>query len=189
VPAGAKTAMEGKWMPGPGRRLFDAARRELGHVPLVAEDLGVITEDVRELLAAIGIPGMKVLQFGFGEDDSEHLPHRHTTNSVVYTGTHDNDTTRGWFTSLSEEERRRVLDYLGGDGSEIEWDMIRAAYESVANTAIVPLQDVFGSGSEARMNMPAVAEGNWAWRADAAGFTGGRGDRLSRAVPPAGPGP
>jgi 4-alpha-glucanotransferase len=180
VPAGAKTAMEGEWVPGPGRRLFDAVRRELGDVPLVAEDLGVITEDVRELLSEVGVPGMKVLQFGFSFDDSEHLPHRHIANSVVYTGTHDNDTSRGWFATLPEEERRRVLDYLGGDGSEIEWDMIRAAYESVAQMAIAPLQDIFGLGSEARMNMPGVAEGNWAWRADASGFTDARADRLAR---------
>jgi 4-alpha-glucanotransferase len=180
VPAGAKTAMDGEWVPGPGRRLFDAARRQLGDVPLVAEDLGVITEDVRELLSDVGVPGMKVLQFGFSEDDSEHLPHRHRADAVVYTGTHDNDTSRGWFAALPDEERRRVLDYLGGDGSEIEWDMIRAAYVSVAETAIVPLQDVFGLGSEARMNMPGVAEGNWAWRADAADFTDARADRMSR---------
>jgi 4-alpha-glucanotransferase len=180
VRAGAPTAIEGEWVAGPGRRLFDALRRELGQVPLVAEDLGVITEDVRELLAQIGVPGMKVLQFGFSEEDSEHLPHRHAANSVVYTGTHDNDTTRGWFAALPEEDRRRVLDYVGGDGSEIEWDLIRAAYESVADTAIVPLQDVFGLGSEARMNTPGVAEGNWVWRADAADFTGARAARLRR---------
>src|SRR5262249_52938672 len=140
----------------------------------------VITEDVRALLSASGIPGMRVLQFGFSEDDSEHLPHRHTVNSVVYTGTHDNDTARGWFAALSGEERRRVLDYLGGDGSAIEWDLIRAAYESVGETAIVPLQDILGLGSEARMNTPGVAAGNWTWRADAADFTAGRAERLAR---------
>jgi 4-alpha-glucanotransferase len=180
VPAGAATAVEGEWRPGPGRRLFDAARRALGEVPLVAEDLGVITDDVRELLSAVGVPGMKVLQFGFSEDDSEHLPHRHLARSVVYTGTHDNDTARGWFAALAQEERGRVLEYLGGDGSAIEWDLIRAAYESVADTAIVPLQDIFGLGNEARMNTPGVASGNWTWRADAAGFTRQRAERLRR---------
>jgi 4-alpha-glucanotransferase len=180
VPAGAASAIEGKWVPAPGLELFEAARRTLGDIPLVAEDLGVITDDVRRLLSSLGIPGMKVLQFAFSEDDSEHLPHRHVPNAVVYTGTHDNDTARGWFAALSEEERRRALDYLGGDGSAIEWDMIRAAYESVANTAIVPLQDVFGLGSEARMNTPAVAGGNWAWRAAAADFTAARAERLLR---------
>ncbi|HKF43627.1 MAG TPA: 4-alpha-glucanotransferase [Thermoanaerobaculia bacterium] len=180
VPAGAKTAMEGEWIPGPGIRLFEAARTALGEVPLIAEDLGVITEDVRELLAAVGAPGMKVLQFAFSADDSEHLPHRHIPNAVVYTGTHDNDTTRGWFDALPEEERRRVLDYVGGDGASIEWGFVRAAYESVARTAIVPLQDVFGLGSETRMNTPAVAEGNWSWRAAASDFTRERAGRLRR---------
>jgi 4-alpha-glucanotransferase len=172
--------MEGEWVAGPGTRLFEAARAALGEVPLVAEDLGVITGDVRELLASVGVPGMKVLQFGFSADDSEHLPHNHVPNSVVYTGTHDNDTTRGWFASLPEQERRRVLDYSGGDGAAIEWDLIRAAYESVAATAIVPLQDVFGLGGEARMNMPGVAAGNWSWRARADLLTVNRAARLDR---------
>ena len=180
VPADADSAIEGQWIPAPGSKLFEAARQVLGDVPLVAEDLGVITDDVRELLSALGIPGMKVLQFAFSEDDSEHLPHRHVPNAVVYTGTHDNDTTRGWFAALPEDERRRALDYLGGDGTAIEWDMIRAACESVASTAIFPLQDVFGLGSEARMNTPAVAGGNWAWRADPADFTPERVARLRR---------
>jgi len=180
VPASAETAMEGEWVPGPGKRLFEAARAALGDVPLVAEDLGVITEDVRELLSDVGVPGMKVLQFGFSEDDSEHLPHNHHPRAVVYTGTHDNDTARGWFADLAEDDRKRALEYLGGDGGDIEWDLVRAAYESVANTAVVPLQDVFGLGSEARMNMPGVASGNWSWRADAAGFTPERAERLRR---------
>jgi 4-alpha-glucanotransferase len=123
---------------------------------------------------------MRVLQFGFSENDSEHLPHRHVANSIVYTGTHDNDTSRGWFAGLSREERGRVLDYLGGDGSAIEWDMIRAAYGSVADRAVVPLQDVFSLGSEARMNTPGRAEGNWLWRASAADFTPERAQRLRR---------
>lgn len=180
VPASEGSAINGRWTPGPGRRLFDALRRELGEVPLVAEDLGVITEDVRELASAFGIPGMRVLQFGFSEDDSEHLPHRHVANSVVYTGTHDNDTSRGWFASLSREERGRVLDYLGGDGSAIEWDLIRAAYGSVADLAVVPLQDIFGLGSEARMNTPGRAGGNWLWRASREDFLPRRATRLSR---------
>ncbi len=120
----------------PGSGVESSSRPRAGPsatFPLVAEDLGVITDDVRRLLSDLGIPGMKVLQFGFSEDDSEHLPHRHVPNSVVYTGTHDNDTARGWFAALSQEERGRALDYLGGDGSAIERDMIRAAYESVAN--------------------------------------------------------
>jgi 4-alpha-glucanotransferase len=132
------------------------------------------------LLAALGIPGMKVLQFGFSEDNSEHLPHRHVSNSIVYTGTHDNDTSRGWFAGLSREESRRVLDYLGGDGSAVEWDIIRAAYGSVADRAVIPLQDVFGLGSEARMNTPGRAEGNWLWRASREDFRPDRAARLRR---------
>lgn len=123
---------------------------------------------------------MRVLQFGFSQDDSEHLPHRHVANCVAYTGTHDNDTSRGWFASLSGEERRRALDYLGGDGSRIEWDMIRAACESVARRTIVPLQDVFGLGSQARMNTPGRAAGNWAWRARSEDFTPELAARLRR---------
>jgi 4-alpha-glucanotransferase len=180
VPASETSAIAGRWIPGPGLKLFDAVRRALGDVPLVAEDLGVITDDVCELLSALGIPGMKVLQFGFSEDDSEHLPHRHAANSVVYTGTHDNDTTRGWFATLGDEERSRVLDYVGGDESDIARDFIREAYTSVAGLAVVPLQDVFGLGSEARMNTPGVARGNWKWRADPGGFTSERARGLQR---------
>ena len=176
VPAGEKTAMNGRWLPG--RKLFDAVRRELGKVTLVAEDLGTITPDVRRLLAKLGMPGMKVLQFAFYEADSPYLPHRHVPNAVVYTGTHDNDTTRGWWGTLDPEARRRVSAYLGSDGTGIEWDLIRAAYASVADRAIVPLQDVFGLGSEARMNTPAEAEGNWSWRARDEDFRNDRNGRL-----------
>ena len=182
VPAGEKTAMNGRWLRGPGRKLFDAVRRELGKAPLVAEDLGMITLDVRRLLARLGIPGMKVLQFAFSEADSPYLPHRHVPNAVVYTGTHDNDTTRGWWATLDPEARRRVSAYLGSDGTEIEWDLVRAAYASVADRAIVPLQDVFGLGSEARMNTPAEAEGNWSWRAREEDFRNDRNGRLRELV-------
>jgi len=180
VPASETSAIAGRWIPGPGLKLFEAVRRELGDVPLVAEDLGVITDDVRALLAALGIPGMKVLQFGFSEDDSEHLPHRHVANAVVYTGTHDNDTTRGWFAALAAPERRRVLDYVGGEGTDIAGDFIREASTSVARLAVVPLQDVLGLGSEARMNTPGVARGNWAWRALPGVLTPERAERLKR---------
>jgi 4-alpha-glucanotransferase len=170
VPAGAETAVGGRWVPGPGRALFDAIRAALGEGPILAEDLGDITPDVEELLAQLGFPGMKILQFAFGELDSLYLPHNHVSNCVVYTGTHDNDTTRGWFSSLGAEERQRVLDILGTDGTYIHWDLIRLAYGSVASTAIVPAQDVFGLGSEARMNTPGRASGNWAWRATKSQF-------------------
>ncbi|MEO8347759.1 MAG: 4-alpha-glucanotransferase, partial [Acidobacteriota bacterium] len=179
VPAGEPTAANGRWQPGPGRALFDAVRSELGDVQLVAEDLGTITPDVRALLKDLGLPGMKVLQFAFYGEDT-YLPHRHVPNAVVYTGTHDNDTSRGWWEGLTGEERGRVRDYLGSDGTEIEWDLIRAAYASVAERAIVPLQDVFGLGSEARMNTPGEGVGSWSWRAREEDFTPERAARLRR---------
>jgi 4-alpha-glucanotransferase len=166
VRAGEVTALKGRWIEAPGEKLFAAARAALGGLPIVAEDLGVITPDVEALLTRLGVPGMKVLQFAFYELNSAYLPHRHVPNSVVYTGTHDNDTARGWFGRLSPEEKGRVTEYLGGDGSRIEWDLIRAAFASVCDRAIVPLQDVFGLGSEARMNNPAAPGGNWGWRAE-----------------------
>ena len=177
VPAGEKTAAGGRWRPGPGRVFFDVVRRELGDVPLVAEDLGTITPDVRALLEDLGIPGMKVLQFAFYGVDT-YLPHRHVPNSVVYTGTHDNDTARGWWNGLTGEERGRVRDYLGSDGADIARDLIRAAYTSVADRAIVPVQDVFGLGSEARMNTPGEGGNSWSWRARAEDFTAERAERL-----------
>ena len=182
VPASARTAAGGRWTAGPGRDLFDALRNALGGLPLIAEDLGTITDDVRTLLAETGIPGMRVLQFAFSEDDSPHAPHRHVANAVVYPGTHDNDTARGWFESLGTEEKRRALDYLGGDGSDISWDLIRAALESVAVCAIVPVQDVFGLGSEGRMNLPGQGAGNWTWRARREDFMPERAARFRRLV-------
>jgi 4-alpha-glucanotransferase len=164
VPATESTALNGKWVPGPGRKLFDAARRALGGLPLLAEDLGDISPEVRQLLALLRIPGMKILQFGFYGDDSEYLPHRYPRDCVAYTGTHDNDTARGWYERLTHEEKGRVYDYLGADGREIEWALVRAAWTSVAERAIVPLQDLLGLGSEARMNNPAQPGGNWHWR-------------------------
>ncbi|MDQ2870430.1 MAG: 4-alpha-glucanotransferase [Acidobacteriota bacterium] len=180
VEAAEETALRGRWSPGPGRALFDAASRKLGPLPLVAEDLGVITDDVAALLADLGFPGMKVLQFAFSEDDSPHLPHRHAENSVVYTGTHDNDTTRGWAAALSAEERDRYLEYSGTAGSDPAGDLIRLAYESVARRAVIPLQDVLDLGTEARMNTPGVGAGNWTWRARAEDLTPERAERLRR---------
>jgi 4-alpha-glucanotransferase len=167
VPAGEETAINGQWIPGPGRKLFDAIRAALGDLPLVAEDLGIITDDVRALIAELGIPGMCVLQFAFGDPDSTHLPHHYRPSTLVYTGTHDNDTTRGWWESIGEEERGRAREYLKlpeSGGEPIEWALIRTAYESVADWAIVPVQDVLGLGSDARMNTPSLQDGNWAWR-------------------------
>ncbi len=169
VPASDDTALNGRWLPGPGRKLFDAARRALGGQPLalLAEDLGDISKDVRELLSSRRIPGMKVLQFAFYGADSEYPPHRYRRECVVYTGTHDNDTARGWYEGLKPEERQRVGDYLGSDGREIEWALIRAALTSVANRAIVLIQDVLGLGREARMNDPSRPRGQLALAARA----------------------
>jgi len=180
IPAVEKTALGGRWVPGPGRSLFDAVRAALGPVPILAEDLGDISPDVRALLEELGFPGMKVLQFAFYGPDSEYLPHRHTPNAVVYTGTHDNDTARGWYAALKPEERERVFDYLGSDGRDVEWALIRAAYGSVAERAIVPLQDVLGLGSEARMNTPSEPAGNWRWRAPADAWRPELAERLRR---------
>ncbi len=164
VPAGDETAEHGAWIDGPGLALFDAWREALGDLPLVAEDLGVITPEVEELRRAAGLPGIKVLQFAFGEADSDHLPHRLERRCVVYTGTHDNDTTAGWYHDLDRRTRRRVRRYTGAGRRRIHRALIRLAYTSVAELAIVPVQDVLGLSTEARMNKPAVAEGNWAWR-------------------------
>jgi 4-alpha-glucanotransferase len=165
VPAGATTAESGNWVPGPGAAIFRAIRGNLGDVQFIAEDLGIITPDVTELRLEVGIPGMKVLQFAFGDDpDNPYLPHNYEHESVVYTATHDNQTTIGWFQSLDEPTRQDVQRYLGGDGSDIAWDLIRLALASVSDTAIVPLQDVMRLGDDARMNTPGRLGGNWTWR-------------------------
>jgi 4-alpha-glucanotransferase len=144
---------------------LECARRALDGLPFLAEDLGVITPDVVALRERFELPGMRVLQFAFGDDSrNPFLPHNFDSKTVVYTGTHDNDTTLGWYRGLGEEERDRVRRYLGRDGGDIAWDFIRLAWASVAETAICPLQDVFGLGGEARMNFPGVAAGNWTWR-------------------------
>lgn len=179
VPASEETAVHGRWMPGPGLALFETLRRELGELPLVAEDLGFITDDVHELRRAIGLPGMKIVQFGFGQDDSPHLPHRFDCETVAYTGTHDNDTARGWFVSAPEVEQKRAMTYLGSKGEhDVAWEMIRATYTSVADFAIVPAQDILSLGSDARMNTPGAAHDNWAWRMKSAELTHDLAERL-----------
>ncbi len=179
VPADATTAEGGAWEPGPGRPMFDAIRAALGALPFVAEDLGDITDDVNALRLALDLPGMRVLQFAFGPD-TQHAPHRLTRDAVVYTGTHDNDTTRGWFSSLDPAMKARVVDYVGGTEDEVAWSLIRAAYTSVADLAVAPLQDILDLGSEARMNVPGVASGNWSWRAPSDALTPERAERLRR---------
>jgi 4-alpha-glucanotransferase len=178
--------MEGGWVSGPGMKLFEALRRELGDLRLVAEDLGIIDDSVRDLLRESGFPGMRVLQFGLTDPTSTHHPKHHVENAVVYTGTHDNDTSRGWFEGLDEGERAEVLASVGGDGREIEWDMIRSALDSPARMAIIPMQDVLGLGSEARMNTPSEPDGNWEWRMSEGAMTAERGERLRRLAEKAG---
>ena len=179
IPAGEPTAIHGRWMPGPGRGLFDAIRDALGDLPLVAEDLGFITPEVNELRKSIGVPGMKILQFAFAKVNSPHLPHCYDQMTVVYTGTHDNDTARGWFATATSEERRMAQMYLGINGEgPVEWAMIRAAFTSVAQTAIVPLQDILGLGSEGRMNRPGDGEENWTWRCLPDALTSAHAERV-----------
>ncbi len=171
VPAGADTAVGGEWVRGPGEALFKTIGAAFGgeSPPVIAEDLGLITDEVRALLRATGFPGMRVLQFAFGGGgDHPYLPHNFADpNCVVYTGTHDNDTTRGWFVAASEAERAHAMRYLHSDGQRISEDLMRLALSSTANTAIVPIQDVLDLGSEARINIPGAPEGNWSWRVTA----------------------
>lgn len=177
VPASEPTAVNGRWVKGPGDALFAAARREIGDLPFVAENLGVITPEVEAIRHEFDLPGMSILQFAFGDDPQgpSFRPHNYPRNLVAYTGTHDCDTTVGWWTSEGRGESTRTAEaiererafaklYLGTDGREIHWDFIRALEASVADTVLIPLQDVLGLGSEARMNQPATLGGNWRWR-------------------------
>jgi 4-alpha-glucanotransferase len=175
VPAGNTTAVEGKWRRGPGADLFHAVERELGPLAVVAEDLGVITEPVVRLRHELGYPGMVVLQFGLGRDPANpHLPANHDEHSVTYTGTHDNDTTRGWWASLSEEDRG----WSELDPDDPAWSLIAAAWNSRAALAIAPLQDVLDLGNDARMNLPGTEHGNWKWRFAPGDLTSERAERL-----------
>jgi 4-alpha-glucanotransferase len=168
VPAGASTAQSGEWVPGPGSEFFEQARQSLGGLPLLAEDLGTITPAVTSLREQFHLPGMRVLQFGFnGDPQNPHLPHHCEHNSVVYTGTHDNDTTAGWYESLNEHERWNFLNYVQrqhATAPEAAWELIRLAWNSGAALSIAPLQDLMALGSAARMNVPGRAEGQWRWR-------------------------
>jgi len=165
IPADAETAVSGRWRPAPGDELFQALRAEFGRLPLVAEDLGIITPEVEALRDNHGLPGMKVLHFAFGGGaDNLYLPHNHIPNAVIYTGTHDNNTTLGWLEELDERTRAHLFDYLGGDAGRMPDLLVRAAFASVARLAVVPMQDVLALGGADRMNRPGVAEGNWRWR-------------------------
>lgn len=172
IPYGDPTAENGKWVKGPGYDIFDTMKRKLGDRAVIAEDLGFLTDTVLELVAKTGYPGMKVLQFAFdSREDSDYLPHNYTKNSVVYTGTHDNDTTLSWYEQRVEEDREMTNDYLDVAKEEaqknpslIVWKMIRAALGSVSDTAIIPMQDYLVKGGEARINMPSTLGNNWKWR-------------------------
>ena len=175
IPYGDKTAENGEWMPGPGMDLFDAIREKLGDLPIIAEDLGFLTDSVRKLLKDSGFPGMKILQFAFdSREDSDYLPHHYGKNCVVYTGTHDNDTIQGWYESITEEDKEMALSYLNNrytPEEEIHWDYICMAMRSVADTCIIPAQDYLGLGKEARINIPSTLGGNWTWRMEHGAIT------------------
>jgi 4-alpha-glucanotransferase len=191
VPQDAPDARAGRWQRGPGRAVFDAAAAELGALPVIAEDLGVITEPVERLRRTLGFPGMAVVQFGFDPDDP-HGPHRmenHETDSVVYTGTHDQDTLAGWWSSLDSASRAEALARIEAGGfaeDEVWWSLIRLAFSSPARLAMVQAQDVLGLGSEARMNIPGRATGSWKWRMADGALTREHAKRLRAATEEAG---
>ncbi len=191
IPAGSATAVEGAWRPGPGSALFERLRQELGRLPFVAENLGVITPPVEALRRAFGLPGMAILQFAFGTDPqaSGFRPHRYAPDLVAYTGTHDNDTVAGWWRSDGGDSTREPEDvirekalacsYLCTDGTEMHWVLLRALHASVAGTVVAPVQDLLGLGSEARMNRPGTAAGNWRWRLREGQLTPALSERLA----------
>ena len=179
VPYGETTAINGKWITGPGKELFQTIRRELGITPIIAEDLGVITDDVEDLRDSFDLPGMKILQFAFDSAEAnDYLPHNYPKNCVVYTGTHDNDTVIGWIKNSSENDKNYLLDYLHSDEKNICWDLIRAAMASVAYTAITPMQDLLCLGNDARMNLPGTTINNWMWRAKQSDFSAELAEKL-----------
>lgn len=165
IPYGEPTAVNGKWVDGPGKKLFYAIKNALGDIPIIAEDLGLITPDVTELRDHFNLPGMKILQFAFDSAESnDYIPHNYIKNCVVYTGTHDNDTVLGWYEKAKEADQKYFLEYIHSDGSDICKDLIRVAWASVANTAIIPMQDLLRLGGDARMNLPGTTVNNWLWR-------------------------
>lgn len=182
VPAGAETAVHGRWAPGPGSKFFQAVSDQLGPVPIVAEDLGLITPAVTELRDEWHFPGMRVMQFGYDDDEGGqfHRPHSYPEHCVAYTGTHDNDTLLGWYHSQQGgPAARRLLDDLRSNGQDLHWDAMHAIAESRAALVVFPLQDILGLGSEARMNVPGTCDGNWQWRVQAEQLTDDLADRLA----------
>jgi 4-alpha-glucanotransferase len=183
IPQGAKTAREGEWRDAPGRDLLATLRRDLGALPLIAENLGIITDDVEQLRRDFSLPGMHVFQFAFdGTEDNPHLPRNHETQGVAYTGTHDNDTTLGWFQSLEPEVRAGVLDETGGNEADMPWPAIRAVLRSRARLAVVPMQDYLALDSAHRMNRPGIAEGNWLWQLGQGDLNEGLASRIRESV-------
>lgn len=165
IPASEHTAINGCWVKAPGAELLAAIQEQFASLSLVAEDLGIITEEVEVLRDSFDLPGMKILQFAFGDDSrNPYLPCNYQKNSVVYTGTHDNDTTLGWFEGLNDGEKQRIYDYLGWSSLPMPSALIHAAFGSVANLAVIPMQDILKLGSPDRMNTPGTTEGNWRWR-------------------------
>ena len=183
VPGDAKTAEHGRWVKGPGADFFERMNEALGDLPIIAEDLGDLNPGVLELRDQFDLPGMKIMVFAFGEEHTTNfVPHTYTENSVVYTGTHDNDTARGWYERVSEKERDLARRYLARDGSDISWDLIRAAWQSVAVFALAPIQDFLGLGNEGRMNMPgSLGTHNWTWRVQREAFTPWLQERIREA--------
>lgn len=180
IPAGKPTAEIGEWVKGPGADFLAAMQQALGDLPIIAEDLGVITPEVEALRDGFGLPGMKILQFAFGgATEDRFLPHTYKHNCVVYTGTHDNDTTVGWYQAATETERDFVRRYVARDGTDIAWDLLRLAWASVADLAVTPVQDVLSLGSAARMNLPGRPDGNWSWRLRLGQLTPGLVARLA----------
>jgi 4-alpha-glucanotransferase len=167
VPANMPTAELGKWMPGPGADIFETIQSQLGSLPIIAEDLGKITEDVIELRDQFNLPGMRIVQFAFSDDDTNvFLPHNFERNTAAYTGSHDNDTSIGWFVTAPENEKQIYYEYTGNSGEDIAWELIRIVWGSVANFAVAPMQDFLRLDTSARMNFPGKQAGNWSWRMD-----------------------
>lgn len=180
IPYGDSTALNGKWMKGPGFELFDTLRKRLGKQKIIAEDLGFLTDSVIKLVKKCGYPGMKILEFAFDSDDTNaYLPHNYDKNCIVYTATHDNSTILGWYEDLPNKTKKNVRDYLGGKGTKnIVWDLIRLAHSSIADTSIIPMQDYLALGKEATMNVPSTLGGNWTWRLEKDALT----DELAKKI-------
>jgi 4-alpha-glucanotransferase len=179
IPAGDANAMNGQWVDGPRAKLFTAFEKALGTLPIIAEDLGLITPDVDDLRTQFKLPGMRVLQFMLGGPENPYWPHNYEPLTVAYTGTHDNDTTNGWYGTLNESDRRKLANYIGHDLQNPADELVRLAWASTATLAVAPLQDVMGLGQEARMNIPGVGEGNWGWRLRAEEFPAGAIEKIA----------